>query len=464
MRTINKILSAVIFLIASTVAFGQCNLVINPITGLLDCTGSGGSSSPFTGSSEVTTSYSATPTFTIPASTAVVEFKITLTGNVTSSTLVTSGAISGQIIVYRICQDGTGSRTFVFPTNVLGAAAIAPTANVCTVQMFNWDGTNVNSSSVAFAITSSTSVLAGAASGGGVATLPAGSGNLPYTYTINAQTGTSYTFASTDCYQYVTSNNAATTTSFAVPQANTTTFPNGCQLRIKNIHPKGKVDISTSTSTFLGTAQTGRFFLLPFASATIISNATDWNVEFFNNNILCNLNSSVTGDYLAAGDTGPYNGVTATNIGTTKTNFNKTCTIPANMITTTTALNVRGTFYTTGGGTPPNSTGNLRLGASGTIDVWTGNSVPMPVSTQATFVDWIVHGNTTPGANAGVWTGASCFYLINSGCRSTTSAYPVTTSVATNAAQVLAISQQYAAATAGNLVALIGLQVRVDVW
>ena len=91
-----------------------------------------GSSSGSTANS-VTTTYSATPTFSIPANASSVLFNITLTGNVTSSTLST--LVAGQVIAFNICQDGTGSRTFVFPTNVVGFSDIESTASSCTVQM-----------------------------------------------------------------------------------------------------------------------------------------------------------------------------------------------------------------------------------------------------------------------------------------------------------------------------------------
>lgn len=83
--------------------------------------------------------FSATPTFTV-ATTALNVFKITLTGNVTSSTV--SGGAAGQEISLIICQDGTGSRTFVPPTSFKGAFTIGSTASTCSVQNYAYDGTN----------------------------------------------------------------------------------------------------------------------------------------------------------------------------------------------------------------------------------------------------------------------------------------------------------------------------------
>jgi hypothetical protein len=86
--------------------------------------------------------FSATPTF--DASTAST-FKLTLTGNVTSSTL--SNAVAGEPINIEICQDATGGRTFVPPTNVQGWVTIPSGANACILQDLVYDGTNAVASS-----------------------------------------------------------------------------------------------------------------------------------------------------------------------------------------------------------------------------------------------------------------------------------------------------------------------------
>ena len=88
-----------------------------------------------------TVAFSATPTF--DASTAA-SFKLTLTGNVTGSTL--TNAVAGEPINFEICQDATGGRTFVPPTNVLNMGTIVSTANACSTQEFWFDGSNAVSS------------------------------------------------------------------------------------------------------------------------------------------------------------------------------------------------------------------------------------------------------------------------------------------------------------------------------
>lgn len=81
--------------------------------------------------------FTSTPTF--DSSTASY-FSITLTGNVTSSTI--SNASDGRIIYFNICQDATGGRTFTWPASVLTAPTIGSGVSVCTSASFIYDGTN----------------------------------------------------------------------------------------------------------------------------------------------------------------------------------------------------------------------------------------------------------------------------------------------------------------------------------
>jgi hypothetical protein len=81
--------------------------------------------------------FSSTPTFDAKLGNTQ---KITLTGNVTSSTL--SNATAGEQIHFLICQDATGNRTFVWPSNVKGGMTIGSTASKCSAQTFMFDGTS----------------------------------------------------------------------------------------------------------------------------------------------------------------------------------------------------------------------------------------------------------------------------------------------------------------------------------
>jgi hypothetical protein len=80
--------------------------------------------------------FSATPAFAFGSGTTT--FEITLTGNVTSSTV--SGAGAGQSSTFIICQDATGSRTFAWPAGFKGSMTIGTTASKCNVQTFAYDG------------------------------------------------------------------------------------------------------------------------------------------------------------------------------------------------------------------------------------------------------------------------------------------------------------------------------------
>lgn len=81
--------------------------------------------------------FSATPVFECAKAST---FEITLTGNVTSSTLL--DITEGQRVTFIIKQDATGGRTFAWPTNMIGAPAVNPGGNAVTAQTFYYDGTN----------------------------------------------------------------------------------------------------------------------------------------------------------------------------------------------------------------------------------------------------------------------------------------------------------------------------------
>jgi hypothetical protein len=81
--------------------------------------------------------FSSTPTFDAALGNTQ---RITLTGNVTSSTL--SNASAGQWLYFLICQDSTGGRTFAWPANVKGGMTIGSAASTCSAQSFVFDGSN----------------------------------------------------------------------------------------------------------------------------------------------------------------------------------------------------------------------------------------------------------------------------------------------------------------------------------
>ncbi len=102
-----------------------------------------------------TVPYSATPIF--PAA-SYSNFAITLTGNVTSSTI--TGGIAGQVATIDVCQNGTGGNTFVWPTNVLHAPPVSAGASSCTGIAAVYDGTT-NWNTIANSSAATTTPLTG---------------------------------------------------------------------------------------------------------------------------------------------------------------------------------------------------------------------------------------------------------------------------------------------------------------
>jgi hypothetical protein len=78
----------------------------------------------------VTVTFSATPAFDASKRVQV----LTLTGAVTSSTV--TGLTQFRRVTFMIKQDGSGSHSFVWPTNVYGGMDIDPTANTVNSQEF----------------------------------------------------------------------------------------------------------------------------------------------------------------------------------------------------------------------------------------------------------------------------------------------------------------------------------------
>jgi hypothetical protein len=85
-----------------------------------------------------TVTFSATPTFTATGQYQV--FKMTLTGNVTSSSLLMAGINTPSIVSFELSEDGTGGRTFTWPLNVVGGTPINTAALSVTTETFFWDG------------------------------------------------------------------------------------------------------------------------------------------------------------------------------------------------------------------------------------------------------------------------------------------------------------------------------------
>jgi hypothetical protein len=99
---------------------------------------------------------------------------------------------------------------------------------------------------------------------------------------LNAQTGTTYTFALSDNGKLVTASNAGAQT-YSIPTNGTTAFPVGTQINIIGIGA-GEVTIQAASSGTTTVASTGATAIAPklraqYSSATLIKASTDlWYV------------------------------------------------------------------------------------------------------------------------------------------------------------------------------------------
>ena len=95
------------------------------------------------GTSTTTTSVatSTSPTFNVIASIQL--FKLTITANTVSLPVTFTNVQAPALITFQITEDGVGSHTFAWPTNVTGGGAIDTTANHTTTQTFIWNGATI---------------------------------------------------------------------------------------------------------------------------------------------------------------------------------------------------------------------------------------------------------------------------------------------------------------------------------
>lgn len=149
-----------LFLLLPSLAHGQNKIAARPLGQV--CYNAGGTGGCL--------AFSATPTFDAGVAN---NFKITLTANVTSSTMV--GLETGQHPIIEVCQDGVGGRTFAFPSQFAGQITVLAGVNACIAELFYYDGTTAS------IITTTT------AGGGGSGTITSGTGKC---FTWFATTGT----------------------------------------------------------------------------------------------------------------------------------------------------------------------------------------------------------------------------------------------------------------------------------
>jgi hypothetical protein len=87
-----------------------------------------------TATAYIPVAFSTTPVFAGNGYPGIICFDMTLTGNVTSSTL--AGIGTGQFVQFFIQQYGVGSRTFAWPANVENPPVINPAASATTTALF----------------------------------------------------------------------------------------------------------------------------------------------------------------------------------------------------------------------------------------------------------------------------------------------------------------------------------------
>lgn len=95
----------------------------------------GGGAGSGVGLGLVTVPFSATPIFD---ATTASGFKITLAGDVTSSSFI-NGLFGPTIVYFRIVQDGAGNHEFTWPSNVRGGGVVSPSPSITSIQAFAVD-------------------------------------------------------------------------------------------------------------------------------------------------------------------------------------------------------------------------------------------------------------------------------------------------------------------------------------
>jgi hypothetical protein len=121
--------------------------------------------------------------------------KLTLTGDVTSSTL--TNATAGQPLFVILCQDAAGGHLFVSPANLKWNADPVQTANYCSAQGFIFDGTTAYNLARATAFSVGGSITGLNASGltlqlNGAATLSVGGAATSFLFPSALPSGQAY--------------------------------------------------------------------------------------------------------------------------------------------------------------------------------------------------------------------------------------------------------------------------------
>ncbi|HEV7672995.1 MAG TPA: hypothetical protein VGQ12_00550 [Candidatus Angelobacter sp.] len=398
-----------------------------------------------------TVTFSATPTFNAAT---VSKFYITLTGNVTSSTL--TGAVKDQLVIFVISQDGVGSRTFAWPTNVKGQS-IAPGAGLTSTQAFSSDGTNLWP--IGEMTVSSGNVDVRANTIAGASLNLAGTGALLTT----AQSGTGSLCMTTNCVMTTPNIGAATGTSVSATSGFPFTGLSGSTgtntaFQLGRAAVEANYGIVSGNGFFFTNTDlaAGDFFLRLSSSTNRIYLGTGTGIAPFGvSNTAANFYGSTSGSTAVkasavASGTLTFPAATDTLVGkaTTDTLTNKTLTAPI-ISDPTISGNTNLKRIKANQGTTLVAGDFSSLGAFGTTA-----SVSSVTGTDQAFSVSIASTGTGQSANAtflltfhdGTWTNAPIFSC-NRGENSAPSSYTLTSTTATTLTVTMAATAPVAAST-----------------
>lgn len=242
--------------------------------------------------------------YTVNAATAQY-FDLTLTANTTITASATLASVEERKVFLKLTQDGTGSRTLAWSgvTWDTGTAPVMPTTattgTLCVSLVYtsseirgfvggqspltnthilvgNTSGLAADVAMSGDATIANTGAVTVATIGGLTPVTTAATQTLTnktITQTVNAQTGTTYTFVAADFRGTVTASNASAQT-YTLPQQSTLTTTAGVGVWLENIG-SGTITLVKEGSETL----TGNSILLPNTKAFIFRDTTtDWFV------------------------------------------------------------------------------------------------------------------------------------------------------------------------------------------
>jgi fibronectin-binding autotransporter adhesin len=224
-------------------------------------------------------------TVTITPATSTINASATLSIPQNQGCTVTSDGTNYQVSACTALVAGGGGGSSAWNaltsgTNTTGAFLVGSGASLGTTGTGTLQATSLSALTGIPSIATQTVLGNGTGSSGAPAALALGPNllatatTLGFSQALNAQTGTTYTFLSSDAGKLVTFNNASAIAA-ALPQATTTGFTSGFSTDIENLGA-GSLTITPTTSTINGAAT----LVIPQnRGCTITSNGTNYVVS-----------------------------------------------------------------------------------------------------------------------------------------------------------------------------------------